>query len=345
MENKAALGGVTPSGIAAGACLRKENAMNKMLFTSLLLVLALSACTQSLAETTPTPPSATETPTLFIGSPLPTLVTPMVGETAIPVPLPSFTPLSQPTPGGIPSNQYAVINVLPDDVLNIRSGPGVGNSVVGTLQYNQSGLTRAGESSSVGEDIWVEIQNPGGGTSWVNADFVTEYVPPASFCMDARVNTLIDNLKSAVLASNDDILASLIHTLHGLDVRLWRYGTLANYTQEEASWVLESQYQVNWGPAPGSGENTLGTFSEEILPRLQEVFSAVYNLHCNDTLDLATFSVEPWPPEYTNINFYTVYKPGTEQYGGLDWRAWTVGIEYVGGEPYLFSLIHYQWEP
>lgn len=318
--------------------------MNKKCFTSLLLILVLSACTQPLTETTPTLPSATETPTLFIGSPLPTLETPMVGETAVPVPLPSFTPLSQSTPSGA-SNLYAVVNVLPDDTLNIRSGPGVENPVVGTLQHDQFGLTRTGESSSVGEDLWVEIQNPGGGTGWVNADFLTEYVAPASFCADARVNTLIDNLESAVLAPNDDILASLIHSLHGLDIRLWRYGTVANYSQEEASWVLESEYEVNWGPAPGSGENTLGTFSEEILPRLQEVFSAIYNIHCNDTLDLATFSLEPWPPEYANINFYTVYKPGTEQYGGLDWRAWTVGIEYVNGEPYLFSLIHYQWEP
>jgi len=318
--------------------------MKRRIFTSLLLILAIGACTQSLAETTPQPPSATETPTLFIGSPLPTLETPMPGETAVPVPLPSFTPLSQSTPSGA-SNLYAVINVFPDDTLNIRSGPGVENDVVGMLQPNQTGLTRTGKSSSVGDETWVEIQNPSGGTGWVNADFLTEYVAPASFCADARVKTLIDNLESAVLAPNDDILASLIHSLHGLDVRLWRYGTVANYTQEEAAWVLESDYEVNWGPAPGSGEDTLGTFSDAILPKLQEVFSAVYNLHCNDTLDLATFSVEPWPPEYANINFYTVYKPGSEQYGGLDWRAWTVGVEYVDGQPYLFALIHYQWEP
>ena len=110
-------------------------------------------------------------------------------------------------------------------------------------------------------------------------------------------------------------------------------------------WVFLSDYVVSWGPAPGSGEETSGTFSAQPLPKLQEVFGANYSLHCNDTLDLATFSLVPWPPEYSNINFYTIYKPGTDQYGGLDWRAWTVGIEYVQGKPTLFSLIHYQWEP
>ena len=318
--------------------------MNKKLITSLLLILALSACTQSLADATPSTPLGTATPTLFLGSPEPAINTLVAGETAVPGPLPTFTPLSQPTFSG-GTGMYAVINVFPDDMLNIRSGPGVDNTVVGTLQPNQVGLKRTGKSSNVGEETWVEIENPNGGTGWVNADFLTETVNPAAFCADARIATLIQNLESAVNASNDDILAALIHSLHGLDVRLWRYGTVANYTLEEASWVFESEYKVNWGPAPGSGENTLGTFSEAVLPRLQEVFSANYTLHCNDTLDLVTFSLEPWPPEYANVNFYTVYKPGTEQNGGLDWRAWTVGVEYVGGEPYLFALIHYQWEP
>ena len=148
-----------------------------------------------------------------------------------------------------------------------------------------------------------------------------------------------------MLNSDGELLGSLISPAHGLDVRLWRYGTVANYTPEEASWVFQSEYVVSWGPAPGSGAETSATFSAEPLPKLQEVFGASYTLHCNNTLDLATFSLEPWPPEYSNVNYYTVYKPGTEQYGGLDWRAWTAGIEYVQGAPTLFSLIHYQWEP
>jgi len=319
--------------------------MVKKYLLSLPVILLLGACAGSQAETTPQVPSASATPTLYLGSPVPALNTPQAGGTSVPFPLPSFTPITQPTSSGA-SDVYAVINVLDEnDMLNIRSEPGVENPVVGMLAPDQSGLTRTGKSFNVGEDTWVEIQNPNDGTGWVNDDFLTEYVPPSAFCSDARVKTLIDNLASAVNTTNDDILAPLIHSLHGLDARLWRYGTVANYTMEEATWVFSSEYEVNWGPAPGSGEETLGTFSEALLPRLQEVFGSDYTLHCNDTLDLATFSLVPWPPEYANINFYTVYKPGTEQYGGLDWRAWTVGVEYVGGEPYLFALIHYQWEP
>lgn len=320
--------------------------MNAKPLPILLLVLVLGACAPSQATPTSQAPFVTATPTLFLGSPIPALDTPAPGATTAPslAPFATFTPLTQPTPSGS-SGTYAVILVSDGDVLNIRSGAGVANSVVGTLQPTASGLTRTGKTSSVGDDLWVEIQNPGGGTGWVNANFLTEQVAPSAFCSDARVTTLIQTLASAINTPNDDMLAVLVHSLHGLDARLWRYGTVANYTPEEASWVFESEYEVDWGAAPGSGEDTLETFSEALLPYLQEVFSSNYELHCNDTLNLANFSLVPWPLEYTNINFYTVYKPGTEQYGGLDWRAWTVGIEYVEGQPYLFSLIHYQWEP
>jgi hypothetical protein len=205
-------------------------------------------------------------------------------------------------------------------------------------------VRRTGPASTATGEGWVEIQGAGG-SGWVNARFLTEQVSSSNFCQDANVNALLGEFKTAILNSNGESLSSLISPIHGLDVRLWRYGNVANYAPDEAAWIFQSDYVVNWGPAPGSGEETSGTFKAQLWPKLQEVLSANYSLHCNDTLDLATFSLEPWPADYSNVNFYTIYKSGTEQYGGLDWRAWTVGVEYVKGAPTLFSLIHYQWEP
>ncbi|MBE3037249.1 MAG: hypothetical protein IMZ62_00315, partial [Chloroflexi bacterium] len=48
--------------------------------------------------------------------------------------------------------------------------------------------------------------------------------------------------------------------------------------------------------------------------------------------------------EYANVNFYTVYKPGTPGVD-LDFRYWLVGVEFVQGQPYVFALIHFAWEP
>jgi uncharacterized protein YgiM (DUF1202 family) len=331
---------------------RRENMRTRTLV--LLLALLVTACVPQVKVETLTTPTAfvpaTQPPTVIAPSDtpfVPTATEPLPTETATLAIAPTSaanTATSLPPVTGV-HNPYAVLLVAKDDVLNIRSGAGVSNAVVGTLQPRATNVSRTGPASTAAGDRWVEIQNPNGGTGWVNANFLTEYVASSAFCADTRVPSLINTLKTALLNSDGALLSSLVSPAHGLDLRLWRYGTSANYSPEEAGWVFLSDYVVEWGDAPGSGAPTPGTFRQQPLPRLTEVFGANYTLHCNDTLDLATFSLDPWPPEYANVNFYTVYKPGTEQYGGLDWRAWIVGVEYVGGAPKLFALIHFQWEP
>jgi len=317
-----------------------------------LLALTVSACAAQPVVPMPSPlPSQTATSIPATSTPLISAsLTPPASPTTTSVPTSTSVPQVAATATSIPPvtsiyNPYAVVRVLPDDVLNIRAAAGVGNRLVGTLQPTASGVMRMGASATADGDLWVEVQNPSGGTGWVNADFLTESVSSASFCTDSRVLSLIQSLQTAMLKADGDLLASLVSPVHGMDVRLWRYGTVANYSPAEAAWVFQSDYQVSWGAAPGTGDETLGTFNAQPLPKLKEVLSSTYSLHCNDALDLALFSLQPWPLEYANINFYTLYKPGSEPYGGLDWRAWTVGVEYVQGQPKLFALIHYQWEP
>lgn len=315
-----------------------------LLLGSICLTVVACALQPSAPTNTPLPldtPTSFTAPTIAVATftAIPTVQSTQAAPTNPAPPAATLPPVT-----GV-YNPYAVILVNQGDVLNIRSAAGIGQPVVGSLAPNAVGVNRTGPATSAGGDRWVEIQNPAGGTGWVNAKFLTEQVTSSTFCSDSRVSDLLNNLRTAVLNSNGESLSSLVSPEHGFDLRLWRWGTVANYTSKEAAWVFQSEYAVKWGPAPGSGMDTNGTFSEHILPKLQEVFSANYMLNCNDTLDLATFSLEPWPSEYANVNFYTVRKPGSDQYGGMDWRAWTVGVEYVQGKPMLFALINYQWEP
>ncbi len=321
------------------------------------IIAALPGCTLSLAK----PPASL--PTALIFPTLPPTNTPLAQPTASPTPvattatpviptaaLPTLTPATATsgpaaTPGA-PSGPYAVILVAAADVLNIRSAPGAGNPVVGTFAATATNVQRSGPSAKVGDALWVEVEKPGGGKGWVNFKYLTEYVTPAAFCADTQVNTLITNLDTALTNSNGAALAALVSPAHGMDVRLWRYGRVINYDREHARWMFDSTYEHNWGAAPGSGLDTIGAFHVAVLPKLMEVFNASYSLHCNDPMNLAVFTLVPWPNEYANINFYAVHKPATDPaYGGLDWRTWLVGVEYVNGKPYVFSIIHFQWEP
>ena len=153
------------------------------------------------------------------------------------------------------------------------------------------------------------------------------------------------NFETAVNTTDSELLGSLVSPAHGLDVTYIRDGISANYSPEEAGWAFQSTYIVDWGLGAGSGEPVSGTFPEVILPALQDVFKNLTTT-CNEVkLGGATYVAE-WPSEYANINFYSLHNPGNDpSYAGMDWRTWLAGIEYVDGQPYLFTLLHYQWEP
>jgi hypothetical protein len=241
--------------------------------------------------------------------------------------------------------EISVILVGEGETLNLRAGAGIENAVVAEVPYNATGLFRSGVSTMSGEDLWAEVRTSTGQTGWVNARYLTENMSTEKFCADPQVQFLFDNLLIALQNKDGELLSTLVSPVHGLDLRYFRHGTVANYTPDEAAWAFQSSYTVIWGYAGGSGLEVSGTFSEVPLPRLLEVFGANHELMCNDVGQLSAFSQSPWLPEYENINFYQVFRPGTEQYGGMDWRAWLAGVEYVGGKPYLFALTGFEWEP
>ncbi len=243
----------------------------------------------------------------------------------------------------VEAGRYAVIGVTEDDVLNIRSGAGLDHDVIGRFDAVEDNVRTTGQTDTVDDELWLEVENPSGGEGWVNALYLTEYVSADDFCSDQRVNDLFDDLTQEVNEENGDLLKSLVSPRHGLELFYYRYGPSANYTPDEASWVFSSTYDVNWGAGP-SGIDEVGTFSEVPLPSLQEVLNDEdIEFHCNDA-DSATMYVEPWPVEFQNANFYALYKPPTPDVD-LDWMVWLAGVEYVGGEPYLFALIRFVWEP
>jgi len=167
--------------------------------------------------------------------------------------------------------------------------------------------------------------------------------PPAAFCSDPQVTALISSLKAALQTSNGTLLGSLISPAHGTDVRYYRDGRVVNYDSEHAKFLFETTFVVDWGLAPGSGLPTKGSFHDLVVPALLAVFNKSYTLTCNQIVVGGTTYNAAWP--YPGVKFYSVYYPGTEANGNMDWHTWLVGSEYVAGKPYLYALMQFQWEP
>ncbi len=292
----------------------------------------LIATATEIPATSTATPGASDTPTSTI---LPAAPTPSVTATF------SGSPVIMP---GLASGPYGVILVAAGDVLNIRSGPGAAFPVTATFSATESSIMRTGPSATVDGALWVEVSRPGGGSGWVNSRFLTEYVPPAAFCANAGVTALITSLDAALTNNDGTLFSSLVSPTHGVSVYLWRYGNPVLFDAADARWVFTSSFEHNWGAAPASGLDTVGSFHNSVLPWLQEVFSAAYTTTCDSLGTAPAYGGEPWPALYSNVNYYTVLKPGTPGID-LDFRFFLVGIEFVQGNPRLFSLIHFAWEP
>lgn len=163
------------------------------------------------------------------------------------------------------------------------------------------------------------------------------------FCDDPGNRELINSFTTAVSSKDGPLLASLVSPATGMDVKFYRDGNVVTYDVEHAKFVFETTFDADWGLSFGSGEPTLGSFQEIILPSLQLVFTSNPVLVCNQLKVGGATYVSEWP--YPDLNYYSVHYPGTDQYGGMDWETWVVGIEYVGGKPYLSALVHFVWEP
>jgi hypothetical protein len=247
-----------------------------------------------------------------------------------------------PTPSGLTMGPFGVVEVLSNDVLNIRSGAGAGYALVGSFAYNETSVMRTGPTLPSGADTWYQVVNPTAGTGWVNSYYLTEYVPSGTFCADARVQALFVQLQQAVNASNGSQLAALVSPVHGLDVHFWHFSSSINYTPAQVAGLFTSTTQQNWGSGP-SATDTIGTFAGVIQPVLVDVLNSPYQSGCNNP-KFASMFPQPRPVQYTNFNYYSLFKPATPG-NDLDYVQWMFDVEYVVGKPYLVSMMHIVWEP
>lgn len=164
-----------------------------------------------------------------------------------------------------------------------------------------------------------------------------------SFCNDPRGGELITALRNAIQAKAGALLAALVSPASGMDVRYYRDGKVINYDVEHAQYVFESAYQADWGLSFGSGQPAIGAFKEIVLPSLQKVFTPNAVILCNQIKVGGATYIPEWP--YSNVKYYSVHFPGTNQYSELDWQTWVVGMAPAMGKLHITALAHYEWEP
>jgi hypothetical protein len=258
--------------------------------------------------------------------------------TTQPNPAPTNQPDSQPdaTEAG-----YQVAFVTSDDTLNVRSGPGVANGIVGELAPNAGGVQVTGQGQIVAGSTWVPISS-GGLTGWVNSRFLAESL--TDFCEDTAVTQLVADLETAVANQDGNLLAQLVHPERGLRIHHSWWNPEIRFSQNDVRNIFASNVSIDWGIQDGSGNPIVGPFRQEILPMLQEDFILATETGCDEIIHGGTAGFVQLPDGYDAVHYLSLHRPGTDEFAEMNWGTWVLGIEQWQGSYYLSFLVHFQWE-
>ncbi|MDH4119458.1 MAG: GerMN domain-containing protein [Acidimicrobiia bacterium] len=238
-----------------------------------------------------------------------------------------------------------VVLVTSNDVLNVRSDAGVANPIIGSLLPGVIVETTP-ETRTVSGSVWQVVETPAG-PGWVNARFLASVLSETEFAGDARVLGVLDEF--AEIAASQGDLTSVV-SRRGLYVA--HNAPPIRFDVDELDTVLSDTKTYKWGSAalePDSPELPSRTFAEAIGDRFVSTYKDTDTSILFDEVELggngniAEFAI---PFELTGFHFVSVYDPGDNpDFGGLDWTAWYVSIDYEDGNPVIVGLTVNEWAP
>ncbi len=261
-------------------------------------------------------------------------------------PTPTWSQPDLPSLAGVPFARLGkVVLVISGGALNVRSRPGTRYRALGKLKPGVI-VRRLGVRKAVGISRWEKIAIPPG-TGWVNSRYLAAVVRSRDFVRRRNVVALLGALSRRFAADGDITnLASWrgLYVAHHADPILFRRPTLAT--------IMTSPKTYQWGSnalEPGSPEIPWRTFAEAVGHRFASTFD---DPDVKLTWDVpaegpngrpARYAI---PFEFKGFHYVSVYDKGDNpEYGGLDWTAWHVSIDYENGRPVVVGMTIDEWAP
>ncbi len=241
-----------------------------------------------------------------------------------------------------PSGMYAVVGIPEGEVLLLRNPAGITGSIVEELAYYERGITATGNVANLGSSIWMEIQTPEGSRGWVNSLNLTEDVSQEQFCEDARALMVLDTSLRSIQTQDGDLLSQIVNPRRGLIIRYDWWNPEVIVPADSVSGIFEDRNEAEWGLMSGGEFKIQGSFKDIILPLLEDIILNSPIVVCAEVPSGTTSRQVLWPSEYTSLNYFALHRPAPEGGNAFDWRTWAFVFEYIDGEPFLTSIIHFQ---
>jgi hypothetical protein len=248
---------------------------------------------------------------------------------------------SQRLSAAAPHATYAVVNVAPDDVLNVRARPDVAAPVVGRIPPFGLGIHISGAGEQVRTAVWVPIRYKDL-TGWVNRRYLARQVGSLDEAVSARAGQVIWALKQTDMKT----LSRLAHPDKG--VRFSPYAYVRNedlvFRAADMRNLMLDQAVHRWGYFDGSGLPIDLAFDAYFMrfiydadfARPQQVGYKTVIGRGNTINNIAEF--------YPNAIFIEYHFEGTDPQGsGMKWRSMRLVLEEQQGIWYLVGIVHDEW--
>lgn len=234
---------------------------------------------------------------------------------------------------------YDVVFVAANDVLNVRAGASPANALMVALPFDARGVPGTGDETIAGTQRWVALRTARG-IGWANAAYLTPSTSTAAFGRDPRPAALLERLRGILTARGD-----LRPVVGPRGLYVYDFGAERHYPVDALATLLAGTTKSKWnGAACGEGCRD-GTFAEIIGAPLADVLGqARARRGVNELLRGGNASAPP-PAKLANYRFVSIFDPGTETNGYLDWRSFTVYFEQVAGDPKVLAIVPDVWSP
>jgi hypothetical protein len=241
---------------------------------------------------------------------------------------------------------WAVVLVTADDVLNIRSGPGVGNPIVAAAPPTERDLALTGRFETVGSSRWVELASFETG-GWVNSYFLTPQYTTQE--IDVAMDTLGRMAELGDLMSTGGDISDPM-SRRGLSV-IYFDDELRHYSRADLQTIMSSADVITW-----SSTGCMACVDRTFAQAVGDTYLSVYDDLPNDaqTLldDVLIGGGGPFPPEaaipvpFQNFHFVSFFDPGDDpDFGGLDWWTWLVFFDIEDGQAVIAGMAPAAWAP
>lgn len=246
------------------------------------------------------------------------------------------------------SEALAVVGVEADDTLNVRSGPGVGNVVVGELSpFFVGARWLDADPVPVGSDVWIPIATDGL-TGWVNARFVTP-VEADGPVTDALLNAVRE--VRIALSSNaaHQRMADLSFDYFGDEVAV---STDAFVSPDDQRLTADdflgagsdSDVDRQWGITDGEGSPIVATIAEHLAgyassPALASTDRIAIDdrLRSSNTID----NLADVFPSATVVELH--HDGGTGESADFQWGTIRLAFETTDSGPRLVAIVADNW--